>query len=117
MWPEELTSRGRSLSGKKFPSLLRGWSWTATVHALRNGAVQIPPYLPRLANFWISLLGLASFVVVLWRLEGSVYFIGFSVHLARRRAVLPATLVYILPLFRPYCQILALPRPDTYRLE
>ena len=28
--------------------------------------MQIPRYVPRLANFWISLLGLASFTVVIW---------------------------------------------------
>ena len=47
-------------------SLRSGWSWRASGQTLRNAGTLFLRYLPRLANFWISLLGLASFTAVIW---------------------------------------------------
>ena len=51
---------------KWLPSLCGGWSWRASGLTLRNAVTSIPRYVPRLGNFWISLLGLASFTAVIW---------------------------------------------------
>lgn len=57
------------MPGKWSSRLCSGRSWRATGRTLRNAVTLIPRYASRLANFWISLLGLASFAVLLWILE------------------------------------------------
>ena len=55
-----------SMPGKWLLSLCSCCSWKALGHTLRNAVMQIPRYVPKLGNFWISLLGLASFTAVIW---------------------------------------------------
>ena len=54
------------MAGKWLLGFYSGWSWKALGRTFRSAVMQVPRYVPRLANFWISLLGLALFAVVIW---------------------------------------------------
>ena len=48
------------------PKTWRFWPWRALGHAFLSAVTEIPTYFPRLLDFWISLVGLASFIVLVW---------------------------------------------------
>ena len=51
------------------PNTWSGWSWRALGHTLLSAVTAIPSHIPKLANFWISLPGLASFTAVIWAFD------------------------------------------------
>ena len=51
------------------PNTWSGWSWRALRHSLLSAVMAVPSYIPRLGNFWISLLGLVSFTAVIWAFD------------------------------------------------
>ena len=57
------------MSARWLPKTWSGLSWRALGHILLRAVTAIPSYIPRLGNFWISLLGLASFTAVIWAFD------------------------------------------------
>ena len=54
------------MPARRLPNTRTVWSWSTLGHTLLSAVTAIPSHIPRLRNFWVSLLSLASFTAVIW---------------------------------------------------
>jgi len=64
--PSNVSGTRENGKSNRAENRLWNWSWEAVGLTLQNAVMSIPRYVPGPGNFWVSLLGLASFATVIW---------------------------------------------------